>query len=64
MNLSLHAQVMPALEAVLKTGWRGPLTVETFMAADLQQAGTDTPANLAREAYMIIKTKMLTAFTP
>lgn len=55
-------QVMPALEAVLKTGWRGPLTVETFMAKDLQQPGEDVPFKLAREAYMIIKTKMLAAF--
>lgn len=53
---------MPVLEAVLKSGWRGLVTCETFDAEAMQGLGERTPAELTSVAYSIIKDKMLSAF--
>jgi hypothetical protein len=57
-----YLPVMPIIEAVLKTGYRGLFSVETFDMERMEDPDPQVPVHLASQAMFILKERILAAF--
>jgi len=57
-----YLPVMPVVQAILQTGFRGIFSVETFDMGKMEEEGEKIPAQLTGSAIIILKDKILKAF--